>query len=110
MMQVKEMVHPDPIGADYEQAFAGANFNTEVVSGALVEVSGCHFKALATLKVSGDPLEAPLKSPDLYGCHFKALATLKVSGDPLKAPLKSPDLYLPAADNFCERSGHNLMK
>ena len=75
--------HPDPIGADYEQAFAGANFNTEVVSGALVEVSGC---------------------------HFKALATLKVSGDPLKAPLKSPDLYLPAADNFCERSGHNLMK
>ena len=75
--------HPDPIGADYEQAFAGANFNTEVVSGALVEVSGCHFKALATLKVSGDPLEAPLKSPDLY---------------------------LPAADNFCERSGHNLMK
>ena len=76
-------IHPDPIGADYEQAFAGANFNTEVVSGALVEVSGCHFKALATLKVSGDPLEAPLKSPDLY---------------------------LPAADNFCERSGHNLMK
>ena len=75
--------HPDPIGADYEQAFAGANFNTEVVSGALVEVSGCHFKALATLKVSGDPFEAPLKSPDLY---------------------------LPAADNFCERSGHNLMK
>ena len=77
--------HPDPIGAgaDYEQAFAGANFNTEVVSGALVEVSGC---------------------------HFKALATLKVSGDPLKALLKSPDLYLPAADNFCERSGHNLMK
>ena len=59
--------HPDPIGADYEQAFAGANFNTEVVSGALVEVSGCHFKALATLKVSGDPLEAPLKSPDLCG-------------------------------------------
>ena len=42
--------HLAPPRADYEQVFAGANFNTEIVSGALVEVPGAHFKALATIK------------------------------------------------------------
>ena len=56
--------HLAPPRADYEQVFAGANFNTEKISGAHVEVSGAHFKALAIIKVSGAPLEASLKSPE----------------------------------------------
>ena len=57
-------LHLAPPRADYEQAFAGANFNTEKISGAHVEVSGAHFKVLAIIKVSGAPLKAPLKSPE----------------------------------------------
>ena len=56
--------HLAPPRADYEQVFAGANFNTEKISGAHVEVSGAHFKALEIIKVSGAPLEASLKSPE----------------------------------------------
>ena len=56
--------HLAPPRADYEQVFAGANFNTEKISGAHVEVSGAHFKMLAIIKVSGAPLKASLKSPE----------------------------------------------
>ena len=62
-MHIKTL-HLAPPRADYEQVFAGTNFNTEKVSGAHVEVSGAHFKVLAIIKVSGAPLKASLKSPE----------------------------------------------
>ena len=66
MLKVLEhkALHLAPPRADYEQVFAGANFITEKISGAHVQVSGAHFKVLAIIKVSGAPLEASLKSPE----------------------------------------------
>ena len=49
--------HLAPTRAEYEQAFAGVNFNAEKISGALFEVSGALSKALATLKFSGPLFE-----------------------------------------------------
>ena len=49
--------HLAPTRADYVQAFAGVNFNTEKISGAHFEFSGALSEALKTLKFSGPLLE-----------------------------------------------------
>ena len=58
---VSHQLHLAPRRADLEQVFAGANFNTEKVSGAHVEVSGAHFKVLSIIKSLRSTFESLLK-------------------------------------------------
>ena len=46
-------VHLAPRRADYEQAFAGVNLKTDIISGALFNISGPLFRAPETKKSSG---------------------------------------------------------
>ena len=63
-------VHLAPRRADLEQVFAGANFNTEKVSGAHVEVSGAHFKVLSIIKSLRSTVESLLK---VSGAQFNEI-------------------------------------
>ena len=62
--------HLAPRRADLEQVFAGANFNTEKVSGAHVEVSGAHFKVLSIIKSLRSTVESLLK---VSGAQFNEI-------------------------------------
>ena len=45
--------HLAPRRADYEQAFTGVNLKTDIISGALFNISGALFRAPETIKISG---------------------------------------------------------
>ena len=64
------VVHLAPRRADLEQVFAGANFNTEKISGAHVEVSGAHFKVLSIIKSLRSTVESLLK---VSGAQFNEI-------------------------------------
>ena len=70
IMVALQMGHLAPRRADLEQVFAGANFNTEKISGAHVEVSGAHFKVLSIIKSLRSTVESLLK---VSGAQFNEI-------------------------------------
>ena len=50
---IMSFMHLAPRRADYEQAFTGVNLKTDIISGALFNISGTLFRAPETIKISG---------------------------------------------------------